>query len=169
MSDAFIGGILHIFREICEGGKPGERTAIIDRTQADGSDNHGLLATLDRLSAEQASQPTALGLGAAAHAAHVAYYMEVTTQLARGRRPDMDWPSSFEPRQVTTAQWAATRARLRDAYEDVLALVHETRDWDERAAGGMAGNLAHAAYHLGALRQVVKLAWRASPSGPRLA
>ncbi|MDB4908469.1 MAG: hypothetical protein JWO05_3253 [Gemmatimonadetes bacterium] len=158
MSDAFIGGILHIFREICEGGKPGERTAIIDRTEADGTGNHGLLATLDRLSAEQASNPTALGLGAAAHAAHAAYYMEVTTLFARGEHPKMDWPRSFEPHTVSATEWAATRLRLRAAYEDVLALVGETRAWDERAAGGLAGNLAHAAYHLGALRQVVKLA-----------
>ncbi|ABF44470.1 Yfit/DinB family protein [Deinococcus geothermalis DSM 11300] len=48
-------GVLDILKEAVEGGVPGQGTALLDGTRADGSGNHGLLATLHGLSAEQAS------------------------------------------------------------------------------------------------------------------
>lgn len=155
---AFVDGLLHVLGEACEGGRPGAGTAFLDGTRADGSGNHGLFATLDALSAARASDPTPLGLSVAAHAAHSAYHLEVGVRWVRGDRGPFDWPGSFEPRVVDEAGWRALRERVREAYDGVVSLARGNPTWDEDAAGGLAGLLAHVVYHLGAIRQTLKLA-----------
>lgn len=54
---------------------------------------------------------------------------------------------------VDDAGWAALRARLRDEYERLLVTVETHTLWDEDALGVASGAIAHAAYHLGAIRQ----------------
>lgn len=161
MSDqAWLNGTLTVLKEAVEGGTPGQGTAFLDGTNADGSGNHGLLATLERLSAAQASDPTALGVSVAAHAAHLAFHMEVVVRWEDGERGPFDWKTSFEPRTVDGAGWLTLQARVQAAYIALLEVVHRPTNWDdeeEDAAGGVAGALAHVTYHLGAVRQVVKL------------
>ena len=153
-----VKGVLEILREAFEGGRPGEGTGFVETTKPDGSRNSGVFATLDGLAAAHASQPTALGTSVAAHAAHVAYHLEVTVRWMRGDRGPFDWAGSFEPRSVDDAAWAATRARVRLAYTGLAAEAAVTTEWDEDAAGSIAASVAHAAYHLGAIRQIAKLA-----------
>ncbi|MBB6098036.1 hypothetical protein HNR42_001459 [Deinobacterium chartae] len=150
-------GWMHVLRETFEGGQPGQGTAFLDRTQSDGSGNHGLFATLDALSAPQASDPTALGLSVAAHAAHIAFHLEVLVRWASGDRGPFDWQSSFSPAVVDEAQWAQTRERVRTAYQRARDLAAHLEVLDADTVGGLAAMLAHAAYHLGAIRQTVKL------------
>lgn len=158
MSDQnFVDGWLFVFREAVEGGRPGQGTAFLDGTGADGSGNHGLLSTLASLSAAQASEKTVLGQSVAAHAAHTAFHMEVAVRWARGERGPFDWKGSFGSGTVDEAAWQALQARVRAAYEGVAALARDTESWTEDAAGGLAGVLAHVAYHLGSIRQLVKL------------
>lgn len=159
MSDpVFVNGWLDVLREAVEGGRPGEGTAFLDNTKADESGNSGLLAALDGLTAEQASTPTLLGTSVAAHAAHTAYHLEVSVRWAKGDRGPFDWKGSFEPRAVDEEGWRALRAKVRAAYEGMVGLAQNTSHWDPDAAGGLAAALAHVAYHLGAIRQIVKLA-----------
>jgi hypothetical protein len=112
---------------------------------------------LDSLNAQQASNPTPLGLSIAAHAAHTAYHLEVGVRWANGDKGPYDWPGSFEPTRVDEASWQALRSRVRAAYEANLALAQSISDWNQDNAGGLAAALAHVAYHLGAIRQAVKL------------
>ncbi|WP_299428479.1 hypothetical protein [uncultured Meiothermus sp.] len=157
MSDkAFVNGWLRVLQEAMEGGEPGQGTAFLDGTGADGSGNHGLLATLEALSADQASYPTALGMSVAAQAAHTAYYMEVTVRWVQGDRGPFDWKGSFVG-TVSEGEWAALRTRVRVAYDEVVKLASNTPRWDGDEPGGLAATLAHACYHLGAIRQIVKL------------
>lgn len=153
----FVNGWLFVLREAVEGGLPGQGTTFLDGTNADGSGNKGLLATLEGLGAEAASRPTALGQSVAAHAAHTAYHMEVIVRYNAGDRGPFDWPGSFNPSRVDEAGWAKLRERVRAAYADLVNLAKTTQTWDEDAAGGMAGALAHVCYHLGAIRQLIKL------------
>ena len=151
-------GVLEMLREAYEGGRPGEGTGFVESTKADGSRNSGVFATLDGLTAEQATRPTALGTSVAAHAAHVAYHLEVTLRWVNGDRGPFDWQGSFEPRAVDEAAWIAARARVRAAYEALAAYAAGRPEWNEDVAGSLAASVAHAAYHLGAIRQVAKLA-----------
>ncbi len=156
--NAIRDGVLAMLREAYEGGRPGEGTGFVETTKPDGSRNGGLFATLDALTAAQASQPTALGTSVAAHAAHIAFHAEVTLKWLDGERGRFDWPGSFAPAEVDEAGWTATRARVRVAYEALVAYANGLPDWNEDAAGALAASVAHAAYHLGAIRQIVKLA-----------
>ncbi|WP_221090066.1 DinB family protein [Deinococcus aquaedulcis] len=153
-----LDGILDILRETVEGGQPGKPTAFLDSTAADGSGNHGLLATLEALSAEQASREV-LGTTVAAHTAHTAFHMEVIVRWERdGDRGPFDWQGSFQPRAVDEAGWAEQRRRVRAAYDALVAFTHTQQDQPVTgdATGGLAGGVAHVAYHLGAIRQLVK-------------
>ena len=159
MSDqTFRDGLLDMLKEACEGGVPGQGTGFLENTKADGSDNAGLFATLDRLSAAQASAPTALGTSVAAHTAHLAYHLEVSIRWANGERGPFDWKGSFNPAAVDESEWKARRARVRAAYDAFAARCRTVTDWNEDEAGGLAASVAHLTYHLGAIRQIIKLA-----------
>ena len=153
----WLQGIRDVLTEAVQGGTPGQGTSFLDGTKADGSGNHGLLATLAALTAPQASDPTALGVSVAAHAAHVAYHMEVVVLWENGERGPFDWKGSFGSGQVTPEEWTALQARVKVAYESLLHLPQDPAEPPEDTAGGLAGAVAHLAYHLGAIRQLVKL------------
>jgi len=153
----FVDEFRLVLSEALEGGIPGQPTTFLDGTKADGSDNHGLFATLEGLSAAQASDPTALGLSIAAHTAHLAFHLEVVVRWEAGDHGPFDWKGSFSPSSVVEPEWDALRARVRKAYADVLEQIEKTDDWSGDAPGLLFGPLAHATYHLGAIRQTVKL------------
>ncbi|GAA4019439.1 hypothetical protein GCM10022631_35950 [Deinococcus rubellus] len=145
-----------ILHETFEGGQPGQPTLFLDGTKADGSGNHGLFATLAGLSAAQASEATILGLSVAAHAAHVTYYLEVGLVFMRGETPSgpFDWKGSFAPGTVDEAAWTDVQSRLRAAYDEMMARVAAA---EPLAAEELVNPAVHSAYHLGAIRQAVKL------------
>ncbi|MFC4640080.1 DinB family protein [Deinococcus hohokamensis] len=153
-----IDGLLDILKEAVEGGTPGQGTAFLDGTAADGSGNHGLLATLADLSAAQASQEV-LGATIAGQARHIAFHMEVIVRWERdGDRGPFDWKGSFQPAQVTEAEWPALQQRVQAAYEGVRAFAQSQKEQPVTGdmTGGLGGAVAHVAYHLGAIRQLVK-------------
>jgi hypothetical protein len=153
----FVVGFLQVLQEAALGGQPGQGTTFLDGTKADGSHNHGLFATLAALTAAQASQVTVLGTSIAAHSAHSAYHMEVVVRFMQGDRGPFDWPNSFAPCSVDAASWQARQERLQKAYAGIVELANSTEHWDERSVAGIAGTLAHLVYHLGAIRQMLKL------------
>lgn len=120
-------------------------------------DRHtGWRATLASLSADQASAtPLAGATSIAAHAAHAAYFLEVFEDVILNRHRAQDWPGSFRPAVVDEAAWAATQARLFAVAERVQALVRGNPAWQAEHVRGALVNLAHLAYHLGAVRQLL--------------
>ena len=152
-----VEGLLDILREAVLGGEPGQGTSFLDGTAGDGSGNHGLIATLAALSAEQASRDLG-GTSVAGHARHVALHLEVAVRWDRGERGPFGWKESFLPLAVDAAGWTEVQGRVRRAYDAVVALAHEweARPLDGDVTGGLAGAAAHVAYHLGAIRQMVK-------------
>jgi len=154
----FVDALLSMLKEACEGGAPGKGTAFLENTKADGTGNAGVFATLDSLSAAQASAPTDLGTSVAGQAAHLAYHLEVNVRWANGDRGPFDWKGSFNPSVVDEKQWEARRARVRDAHRNFVSHVGSVQDWSSDEAGNLAGAVAHAVYHLGSIRQIQKLA-----------
>ena len=154
----WLEGILDILKEAVEGGEPGQGTSFLDGTEADGSGNCGLLATLDGLSAGQASRDV-LGTTIAGHARHTAFHMEVIVRWERdGDRGPFDWKGSFQPAQVGEEEWAALRERVRAAYDGLTAFARTQAGTEANgdATGGLTGAVAHVAYHLGGIRQLLK-------------
>jgi hypothetical protein len=124
----------------------------------------GFLATLDALSAEEASRAPAAGRSTvAAHAGHLRFSLEVSRRWVRGKRGPFDWGRSWAVREVDAAAWAELRSGVRQEYDAFRRALHELGEIDFLAFSGVLGAVAHAAYHLGAVRQMV-LELRGAPS-----
>jgi hypothetical protein len=116
----------------------------------------GLFGTLDVLTAEEASTPVEDGgATAAAQAEHVRFSLEVSTRWLRGDRRTADWPGSWEVREVDEDAWTELRHALHRAYDEFVVVVHQV-PMQAELLEGLVATVAHAAYHLGALRQIAK-------------
>jgi hypothetical protein len=101
----------------------------------------------------------------AAHVDHVLYGLDLINRWAAGEPnpwADADWEASWRRTTVDDAQWRALRDRLRAAVQTWQRAVAARTDWDEISAAGAISTVAHTAYHLGAIRQI--LAALSSPS-----
>lgn len=118
----------------------------------------GWKQTLAAIDADAASRPIVPGgTSIAAQTAHTAYYAELLEAGLRGEEPMSDWPASFQPGVVDPAAWQALQERLQASLERFRALVTSGWVWDESRLGDALGVLAHTAYHLGAVRQMVRV------------
>lgn len=118
----------------------------------------GVFGTLDALTAEQASTPLQEdGATAASQAHHLRFSLDVSIRWLRGEHQKADWARSWEVRRVDDAAWTELRDQLRRAYDEFVVMVHQ-RPMDSELLAGLVGTVAHAAYHLGALRQITRQA-----------
>jgi hypothetical protein len=74
-----------------------------------------------------------------------------------GQAITRDRTRSWTVYTVDETGWAKLRQELRHAYEALNIAVETERNWGEDALGGALGAIAHAAYHLGAIRQRLAL------------
>lgn len=119
-----------------------------------------MFETLDNISAEAASRPiTPDGTTIASQVGHVEFYLGVMESYMRGGWSErIDWQGSWKPKTVTEDEWAALRKKLRETHDRVIKLITSFDDWnDERKLGGALGVIVHTAYHLGAIRQIVRV------------
>jgi len=141
-----------LFRELVHGcADPGARTYILN--QGDG----GLLASLDRLSAADASATHGGGPSIAAHVDHVRYGLSLLNRWGNGVPPpwpDVDWTLSWRRSVVSEDGWRTLRDELRREATRWAEVLGTPREVSEVEAGWMAGSVAHVAYHLGAIRQI---------------
>lgn len=124
----------------------------------------GLLASLDRLSAEDASESTNGGATIAAHVAHVTYGLSLMNRWAAGENPfgSTDWSVAWKVTTVADAQWARLRHDLREQADRWLHSLASPREISGVEIDGVIASIAHLAYHLGAVRQI-----QASARGPK--
>lgn len=116
----------------------------------------GLLRSLDRLSASDASIGTAGGASIAAHVDHVRYGLTLMNRWSDGEHPfdTADWAASWGRVAVTEAEWQQLRSDLRTEAHDWLRWLQSPRDVNRAELNGIVGSIAHVAYHLGAIRQI---------------
>jgi hypothetical protein len=118
-----------------------------------------LFETLAGITAEEASIPVGGKCATlAAQVRHVAFYLEVVDRSVHDPNyPPVDWGEIWRTvSSVTPEGWAAIQDELRASYNRIIALVHDTPDWnDMRAIGHAIGVIAHTAYHLGEIRQAL--------------
>lgn len=119
----------------------------------------GLLASLDKLSAADASRSVNDGATIAAHAQHLRYGISLMNRWAReGGNPfaDATWDEAWKTSRVDDAAWADIRTGLRAECEAWLTALGSPREVAGIELSGMVGSIAHLAYHLGAIRQIDK-------------
>jgi hypothetical protein len=138
---------------------------LIDGATAEGggfilnSGDAGLLTSLERLSAADASRSVNDGATIAAHAQHVRYGLSLmNTWAADGGNSfaNARWDEAWKTSSVDAVTWDEIRSGLRDEAHRWLEALKAPRDVVDVELTGMAGSVAHLAYHLGAIRQIGK-------------
>jgi len=115
-------------------------------------------ATLESISAEDASRPVGSGCASiAAQLNHTIFYIDVALRYMRGENPGkQDWASSWKRTEVSSSEWAELVATLRDRQQQLLALIDNNTHWDDdNVVGGALAFVAHTAYHLGQIREAM--------------
>lgn len=145
--------IATLFGELVDGAtRPGEAFIL-------NSGDAGLLRSLDRLTAADASRSVDGGATIAAHARHVAYGLRLMNRWAReGGNPfaDATWEEAWKTSVVDDAAWTAIRRELATEVRQWLEALRAPREASTVELSGMVGSIAHLAYHLGAIRQIAK-------------
>ena len=119
----------------------------------------GLLASLGKLSAAEASRSTNDGATIAAHAQHLRYGLSLMNQwAAEGGDPfaNAKWDEAWKLSSVDDATWAEIRRGLLGETERWSGVLTEPREVTTVELTGMIASVAHLAYHLGAIRQINK-------------
>jgi hypothetical protein len=152
MHTAEIGPVLaRLFSELVDGAA-GEGFVL-------NSGDAGLLRSLDRLSAADASRSVNGGATIAAHAKHVRYGLSLMNQWATaGGNPfaSARWDEAWKTSSVDDAAWAGIRSGLREEAHRWVDTLRSRREVSDVELTGMAASVAHLAYHLGAIRQIDK-------------
>jgi hypothetical protein len=119
----------------------------------------GLLASIDKLSAADASRSANEGATIAAHAQHLRYGLSLMNRWAtEGGNPfaDAKWDEAWKTSAVDTAAWSEIREGLHHEAHRWSETLHSPREVTGVELTGMIASIAHLAYHLGALRQISK-------------
>ena len=117
-----------------------------------------LFETLAQISAAEASQPMGDCATIAAHVAHMRYYMEVLEDRMFGRDLSyVNWGQIWaEVNEIDEPTWRAKISEFRAAYERIKGHLESADDWTGiNELSSMLGIIAHSAYHLGEIRQMM--------------
>ena len=117
-----------------------------------------LFETLGQISAEGASQPMGECATIAAHVAHTTYYLTVLEDRMFGRDLSyVNWDQIWqEVSSVDAAAWEAMVADLRSSYERIKGHLDAAEEWEGiQELSSLLGIIAHSAYHLGEIRQMM--------------
>jgi hypothetical protein len=120
-----------------------------------------LLETLAGISASEASKPiTVSGTSIASQVDHLRFYFKASNDYINGiSTGKAAWQDSWKRKIVTDEEWDRLRRDLADDYHKLIDQLDSISDWnDERYLGSMMGMIVHTAYHLGAIRQIQRVA-----------
>lgn len=145
----FTEELLQLLKETFEGPAPTGPSAFLNK-------GTGLFQTLDELSAEVASAPPRIEASTvAAHTEHIRFYVAVHYKLMLGARDTIDWDESWRIKVVNSAVWNDLRHDLRRVYKKVVEHLRGLHKWGEDEVSVALAIVAHTAYHLGAIRQLI--------------
>ncbi len=145
--------ILHLFRECFEGRPEGqEYTWFVEGRE-------GIFDTLESTGAETASiKPSPECASIAAHTFHIRYALRGANAYLGGPPQEGDWESSWARQEVNEEEWEELKKDVRYQYEFFLNYFQQPPDFPSQDhALGFTAQLPHMAYHLGAIRQIMKI------------
>jgi hypothetical protein len=120
----------------------------------------GLIDTLKALSAETASTPPGPGRKPiVSHANHVLFGWNELSKALHGDETafiNADWNAAWKLERVNDAEWQALLVQLEQVATDLLELAPKNQVWNEMMFTGLFASAAHTAYHLGAIRQMLR-------------
>jgi hypothetical protein len=148
MKEAMLEQVVELLRETFEGALPGQGTQYLDHSS-------GIRATLSALTADQASRRLDGHPSIASHVRHMNFHLRVTAEWIQGDHSRRDWAASFEPQTVTEAEWTALQKDLETSRAEVIRTLEGLSPEQFIEEGAGLGSVAHLAYHLGAIRQLM--------------
>jgi len=145
----FINNLLALLKETFEGSSP-QVSAYLDR-------GVGVLNTIEKLSATDASRSIEEnGATIAAHTEHARFYLVALLEFMNGRTEKVNWDESWLVKTVDETEWKLLKENVRRDYEIVVETFQKVEDWDDEKVGDAMAIVVHTAYHLGAIRQIIK-------------
>jgi hypothetical protein len=142
-----------LFNELLEGPSP-------DAAYMLNSGDAGLLRSLDKLTAAQASAVASGGASIAAHVDHLRYGLSLLNRWIAGESPfgGADWAASWRKTTVSDAEWQRRRDELGSEARRWLENLRTSREVSAAELNVIVGSIAHLAYHVGAIRQIDRAA-----------
>jgi hypothetical protein len=120
----------------------------------------GLVETARQLSATSASQSPGPGRKPiVSHANHVLYGIALAHRALGGKKDvyeNADWAVAWKLERVSEQQWQGLVNQLEQKSQLLMDQITQPRDWSEIELTGTFAIAAHAAYHLGAIRQLLR-------------
>ena len=147
--------LARLFTELVNGAPEGGDAFMLN------SGDLGLLRSLERLSAADASQSANGGATIAAHARHVQYGLSLMNRWAQeGGNPfaDARWDEAWKTSHVDEEEWRSIREGLEQECSRWRQVLGSSREVSAVELAGLIGSIAHLAYHLGAIRQIARAA-----------
>lgn len=148
----FQRAVIKLLSEIFEG-PPGNECYVLN------PGDPGLLRQLDSISAGTASaQPIPGKSSIAAHADHLHFGLSLLIRWLGGEEnpwADADWAGAWKRTTVSDDQWRSLRETLRKEAEMWRHALVGLKEWNDTTAAGAISTVAHTAYHLGAIRQIL--------------
>ncbi len=146
--------IVMLFREAFEAVPPGQNYTWFVQGK------EGIFDALATVTAEQASRrhgPESNSIGA--HLNHVRYFLFLfNADMSADKSVEADWEGSWSKQVFTDEEWKQLAVDLKGEYQKALAWLEGDEEWPGKdgVIGGMVP-LPHAAYHLGAVRALMKV------------
>lgn len=146
----FVKAVMVLFRETFEGIRTQDGAIFLD-------DGVGVFTTLGNISAARASAETNANT-IAAHAEHARFYLELLDNYLNKNFSVVDFKQSWRVRAVSEDEWDALRENLSKAYRKTSETFERgDAEWTLDTITVAVGIVAHTAYHLGAIRQMLKI------------
>lgn len=157
-SEDFVNNLLFFLTETFEG-TPEFPTAYLDT-------NVSFFDACQAISAEQASTPIAKGgMTLAAHVEHTRFYIDLLLKHMQGRTTkDVDWDETWQQQTVSDDAWDALQSDLKTRYQAVKSHIEKLSTWNNTDIADALAIVVHSAYHLGAIRQIMKVLAETEPA-----
>ena len=147
--------IITILIEAFEGPPNAKETWFIDNEP-----DSGILGMLAKVSAVEASKSVdgsgSPGSTIAANAEHLRWAMANDNASIRGEPLKTNWSESWALNNADEAAWDRLRADLRREYETLRDALKQQKELPEQYMIGLVAMIAHPAFHLGIIRQMME-------------
>ena len=144
----FTGALLILFKETFEGMSASAQHVYLAR---DGN----IFTTLGKIDAAQASADINSNT-IAAHSEHTRFYLELLDNYLNRDLRIIDFKQSWRIKTVSEDEWDELRENMSKIYRKVSETFTKHDEWALDTITVAMGIVAHTAYHLGAIRQMLK-------------
>ena len=95
----------------------------------------------------------------AGHVYHLIFYIKILKEYITDiRSGKTDWNESWVITKVSYKEWESLKSDLLSEYNELMVFIDSVTQWDKSDYfGGVLAIIAHCAYHLGAIRQLIEM------------